>query len=147
MLQTDLATIKMNRLTICLLMALLFSVVMGTTVAFFQQRTITALRRENHRLLQIGGGGESIALAEIPGRYRWIKDGVDSGIITLNADNTVVGATGRTSYGDQQYRWFYQGGQLLIAWGDTHMRFPESSGPGNFSGKHNNKPVQLIREP
>ena len=135
----------MNRLTVCLLIALLLSVVASVTVAVFQQRTITALRQQNTRLTA-QGNGESIPLADIPGRYRWIKDGVDGGIITLYADHTFVGATGKTSYGDQQYRWFYQGGELLVVWGDTHMRFTESTGPGNFSGKHNNKPVQLIKE-
>jgi hypothetical protein len=137
----------MNRLTICLLIALVLSVVTGVTVALFQQQTVTVLRQENVRLTHAQGARESIPLADIPGRYRWIKDGVDSGIITLNADHTFVGATGKSSYGDQQYRWFYQGGELIVVWGDTHMRFTESSGPGNFSGKHNNKPVQLVKEP
>ena len=136
----------MNRLILCLLIALGLSVVTGVTVALFQHQTITILRQEKERLTHDQGTRESIPLADIPGRYRWIKDGVDSGIITLNADHTFVGATGRTSYGDQQYRWFYQAGQLMIVWGDTHMRFTESSAPGNFSGKHNNKPVQLIKE-
>jgi hypothetical protein len=130
----------MNRLSITLLLALLLAVVTGMMVALFQQHTIINLRRENARLTDVQVAGESISMANIPGRYRWIKDGVDSGIITLNADHTFVGATGKTSYGDLQYRWFYQGGQLLIVWGDTHMRF-------NFSGKHNTKPVQLIKEP
>ena len=137
----------MNRLSIALLLALVVAVVTGVMVALFQQHTIITLRRENARFTHGQGATESIPFADIPGRYRWIKDGVDSGIITLNADHTMVGATGRTTYGDQQYRWFYQGGELLVVWGDTHMRFTESSGPGNFSGKHNNKPVQLIKEP
>ena len=75
----------MNRLTIGLLLALILSVVMGVMVALFQQRTISTLRRENARLTHAQGTGAAIPLADIPGRYRWIKEGVDSGIITLNA--------------------------------------------------------------
>ena len=137
----------MNRLTIGLLLALVLAVVTGVMVALFQQHTITIVRRGNALLTHGQGTGESVPIADIPGRDRWIKDGVDSGIITLNADHTFVGATGKTSYGDQQYRWFYQGGELLVVWGDTHMRFTESRGPGNFSGRHNKKPVPLIKEP
>ena len=85
----------MNRLTIGLLLVL--AVVTGVMVALFQQHTIITLRRENARFTHGQGATESIPLADIPGRYRWIKDGVDSGIITLNADHTMVGATGRTT--------------------------------------------------
>ena len=137
----------MNRLTIGLLLALILSVVTGVMVALFQQQTITTLRRENSRLTHSQGSEETIPLADIPGRYRWVKEGVDSGIITLNADHTLVGASGKTNYGDQQYRWFYQGSQLMVVWGDTHMRLTDSTRPGKFSGKHNGKPVELIKEP
>jgi len=137
----------MNRLTIGLLLALVASVVTGVMVALFQQRTNFNLRQENLRLTQGPGNSGAIPLAEIPGRYRWIKDGVDSGIITLNADHTMVGASGKTSYGDLQYRWFCQGGELIVVWGDTHMRFTERSASGQFSGKHNKRPVQLLKEP
>jgi len=67
--------------------------------------------------------------------------------LTLICLALFVGATGKSSYDGQEYRWFYQGGQLLIVWGDTHMRFTESNGPGNFSGTHNKKPVQIIKLP
>ena len=137
----------MNRLAVGLLLALVLSVVTSVMVALFQRHAIIKLRQENARLAHAPGSGEAIPLADIPGRYRWIKEGVDSGIITLNADHTLVGASGKTSYGDQQYRWFYQGGQLLVVWGDTHMRLTESAGPGKFSGKHNGKPVELVKEP
>jgi hypothetical protein len=137
----------MNRLTIALLLALMLAVVTGVMVALFQQHTIISLRQENARLTHGQGTTESIPMADIPGRYRWIKDGVESGFISLNADHSAVGASGRTAWRGQPYRWFYEGGQLVIVWGDTPARFTESSGPGNFSGKENNKPVQIIKEP
>ena len=135
----------MNRLSTVLLTALVVSIATSLSLALFQQRTISTLRQENARLIHPQGDKESMAVADIPGRYRWVKDGVDNGIITLNADHTFVGATGKTSYDGQEYRWFYQGGQLLVVWGDTHMRFTESSGPGNFSGRDGN--MQLIKVP
>ena len=138
----------MNRLTIALLLVLVIAVVTGVMVALFQQHTIITLRRENARLTHGQGTTESIPLADIPGRYRWIKDGVESGFISLNADHSAVGASGKTAWRGQQYRWSYQGGELLIAWSDTnHARLTESGGPGQFSGMENNKTVQIIKVP
>ena len=137
----------MNRLSAVLLTALVVSIATSLSLALFQQRTISTLRRENAQLVHPSGNKESIAVANIAGRYQWLRDGVDSGVITLNSDHTFVGATGKTSYDGQEYRWFYQGGQLLIVWGDTHMRFTESSGSGNFFGTHGKKPVQIIKLP
>lgn len=137
----------MNRLTISLLIALIVFVVTGLTAIVFQQRTISSLREENGQQIHTAGTQDGIPASDIPGRYRWIENGVERGFITLKADRSAVGLSGKSGWGGTPNRWFHHGGELVVTWGTTHTLFTQSNAPGSYSGKEGNKSIQIIREP
>src|SRR5213594_1646729 len=83
------------------------------------------------------GALEFLRLPEgsIPGRYRFIQDGQERGLITLNPDHSFISPKGDTN---PVYRWEITRDALLIQWQSGPQRFTVIERPGVFvSGKGN----------
>lgn len=139
----------MNRLTVSLVIVLVLSVLTSLTVIVLQQRSISRLQAENVQLRQNTTAPTTIATAlrgvresDIPGRYHWIDNGVETSIVELFADHAV---TANSSQKNARFRWILQPQGLVVLWQNSYTLFTESTAPGSYTGSNQRTSTQMIK--
>ena len=109
--------------------ASLAALILATTTLFYFLRA--------RQVLPPFGTLEFLRLSEesVPGNYRFIQDGEEHGVITLNPNHSFVSPKGDSN---PVYRWEITRDALLIQWQSGAQRFTVIERPGVYvSGKGN----------
>ena len=120
---------KQTVLVVWAVTASLAALVLANTTLFYFLRT--------RQVSPPFGTLEFLCLPEesIPGRYRFIQDGEERGVITLNVDHSFISPKGDSN---PVYRWEITRDALLIQWQSGAQRFTVIERPGVYvSGKGN----------
>ena len=77
----------------------------------------------------------TLSEASVPGRYRWLEEGEDKGVITLQPDHSFIAADGAAH---QRYKWELTRDAILIIFQKDVARFDSIESPGVYVGLNEN---------
>jgi hypothetical protein len=127
--------------------ALLFA---GTTVFFFlrsagpQEPTIGLTTTNDVNSEPSGNPFANVPLSAIPGRYKWIEDDRDTGVVTLFADHSFANQQGEKR---RAFRWDIQRDGLHLRWRAVRTQFTNVVSPGIYLGfQRNNQRVRIEKQ-
>jgi hypothetical protein len=132
-----------NIVLISFLTLLAILTVASLTIVLIQQRTIARLRALPERAVSAATNISQLPAGDsISGRYHWIEDGNDLGIVSLDSDHSVTSTTGAKN---ARFRWTLQSEGLLVTWGNPYVLFTQASAPGHFIGSVNGKRREMVK--
>ena len=81
----------------------------------------------------------------VPGRYHWIENGEERGVMALLPDHSFIGYGGRKT---RDHRWEIARDALLIIWANDTDRFTQIESPGVYvSSQPNGRTVRIEKIP
>jgi hypothetical protein len=103
--------------------------------------------QNGHRANATTSSSPFIGLREesVPGRYRWIENGQDRGVMTLLPDHSFIGYGGRKT---RDHRWEIARDALLVIWANDTDRFTQIESLGVYvSSQSGGRVVRIEKIP
>jgi hypothetical protein len=121
--------------------------IVATLVGIISSGLALGLFFQCQRASSIKSSSPFIELREetVPGRYHWIDNGEDRGVMTLLPDHSFIGYAGRKT---PDHRWEIARDALLITWANNTDRFTQMESPGMYvSSQPNGRIVRMEKTP
>lgn len=117
--------------------------VVSSTLLVLQRRAMERLRAEAETRRSVPQNSSEVSRANfVPGRYHWIEDGQEVGVVTLNPDHSLLAANGA---GNARFRWHAQREGLVVTWMNSFVLFTEAPAAGHYVGRTDGKRREMIR--